>query len=662
MSKVNVTFLPDNVSIAAEPGTSLLQAALDAGVYIDAACGGAGSCGRCKVLVRSGEVECGAMAGLKGSEREGGLRLACQCRVSTDVVASVTDAARIDRAVIGEGTERTSSKITSLNDLDIEARGWEYSPPVTKFKVKMPPPTLQDNVSDLTRLLRGLKAQHDLHDISADFQILPSLAKTLRDGGWEVTATIAATRVESRLAGLQRHGSRKPKLIRVEPGDTTAEHCFLALDVGTTTMWGQLVDMSARAILATASDYNGQISYGEDVITRIVNANKPGGLEALQGAAVRTINGVIDELLRNSGARRDSIVQIAAAGNTTMTQLLLGLPPRHLREAPYVPTAFFIPPVRARSLGIDVSSLTHIYTFPAVASYVGGDIVAGVLGSGLYRRKELTLYVDIGTNGEIVLGNSDWLVSASCSAGPAFEGGGVRCGVRAMPGAISDFRVDPATCKPMIVTMGQTKPIGICGVGLIAMIAELFEKGILEPNGKFRTDLATDRVRGTDGGSEYLVVEAANSGTGADIVLTEPDIENIVRAKAAMYAGVMTLLDSVGLTIDDIDRVIIAGALGNFLELEKCIVIGLFPDIPRHKFNYIGNGSLLGARLVSLNNEMLDDGERIAHRMTNIELVDNKLFIDNYTSAMFLPHTDIGSFPSVRRQPPERPTSRAGTA
>jgi uncharacterized 2Fe-2S/4Fe-4S cluster protein (DUF4445 family) len=341
---------------------------------------------------------------------------------------------------------------------------------------------------------------------------------------------------------------------------------------------------------------------------------------------------------------------MTAAGNTIMTHLLLGLDPKYLRESPYTPVANFIPPVRASNLGIEVGEHVHLYTFPSVASYVGGDIVSGVLGSGIYQRKPLTLYIDIGTNGEIVIGNSEWLVTAACSAGPAFEGGGIKHGMRATSGAIEDFRIHPQTFEPMLLTIGMVKPKGICGSGLINMVAEFLEAEMISPNGKFNTDLPSQRIRPGPDGMEYVLAYREDTATGADMVITEVDIDNLMRAKAAMYAGYVTLLQSVGLSVGNLEQVVIAGAFGSFIDVERAITIGLLPELPLDRFLFIGNGSLLGARLISFCNEILDDGERISRMMTNIELSESPAFMDNYVAAMFLPHTNSAEFPGVSQR------------
>jgi uncharacterized 2Fe-2S/4Fe-4S cluster protein (DUF4445 family) len=341
---------------------------------------------------------------------------------------------------------------------------------------------------------------------------------------------------------------------------------------------------------------------------------------------------------------------MVVAGNTTMLQLLLGLDPTYIRLAPYTPAATFIPPVKASSLGIKVAEPVYIFTFPLTASYVGGDIIAGIVGSGVHKRKKLTFYIDIGTNGEILIGNSDWMVTAACSAGPAFEGGGIKHGMLATNGAIEDFDISPSNLEPLIGTIGEEKPKGICGSGLINIVAGLLEAGVIGQNGKFNTDLSTKRIRPGSDGYEYVLSWAPETQIGKDIVITEVDIDNLMRAKAALYAGYQTLAISVGMTSSDFEQVIIAGAFGRHINIEKSITIGLFPDIPRDRYIFIGNGSLLGARLTSFSTDMLDDARRVARMVTNFELSENADFMNNYIAALFLPHTNAKEFPSVKKR------------
>jgi len=646
--KRKIQFIPDNVSIDVADCENLLRAAIAAGVHINSSCGGEGVCGKCRVIISQGTVACEPSHFLDREELDRGYRLACQCEVRSDLVVEIPVESRLDRGFLARKREGMAAGLV-LAPLDTEtlATGWQFNPALIKRYVELPQPTLQDNISDLSRLLRGIKQQHGMDSISVDFPVIRNLPHLLREAHCKVTSTIAMTRMESRLGDYQFRGTRRPKIICLEAGDTTKEHYSVVMDIGTTTVWGQLLDLSKGEVLAEASEYNGQIGYGEDVISRIVYSQKPGGLEKLQQVVVETMNGIIDELIKNSGTNRQRISHMTAAGNTTMTHLLLRVDPKYVREAPYCPAANFFPPVRAMSLGLHLPAHVFLYTFPCVASYVGGDIVSGILGSGVYQRPELTLYIDIGTNGEIVIGNNEWLTTAACSAGPAFEGGGLRHGMRATTGAIEELHIDPQTLEPRVWTIGKEKPKGICGSGIINIVAELLEACILQPNGKFDTEAPTRRIREGSDGMEYLLAGAGETQTGEDLVVTEVDIDNLMRAKAAMYAGYKTLVEGVGLSLEAVERIIIAGAFGSYINLEKAITIGLLPDLPLNRFRFIGNGSLLGARLISFSNEMLDDGERISRMMTNFELSENTEFMNQYMAALFLPHTDVGQFPTV---------------
>ncbi|MBA7615824.1 Na(+)-translocating NADH-quinone reductase subunit F [subsurface metagenome] len=634
--KYKVHFNPDNVEIVVDQGEDLLQAAIAAGVRIYASCGGAGTCGTCKVQVEKGDVETTRTDKITGEEFSKGIRQACQSRVLSDLSIYVPVESRLEKAVLAREQKRVS---------EVLATGWRFVPPLSKYFVELPPPTLDDNTSDLSRLLRGLKRRYHLSNLSIDFQVMKKLARTLRDGDWKATVTTLVTAVKPR-AGDRR----RPRVINIEVGDTRDKHYSLAFDIGTTTVCGQLLDLNRGRVVAESIAYNGQISYGQDVITRIAYCQKTGGLKKLQQAVVATINDIIGELQDQSKVATEHISHIMAAGNTTMTQILLGLNPQYLRLTPYTPVANFFPPVPANSLGIQVSDHAHLFSFPAVASYVGGDIVSGIVGSGVHQRKALTFFMDIGTNGEIVVGNSDWMVTASCSAGPAFEGGGVKHGIIAAKGAIEDVKINPATFEPKIGTIGNARPKGICGSGLINTVAEMLETGVIGQNGKFNQDLSTKRVREGADGYEYVLARAAETQTGSDIVITEIDIDNLMRAKAAMYAGCQTLSKSVGIECCNFDQVIIAGAFGSHIDIKRAIAIGLLPELPEERFIFIGNGSLLGARLTSFSTDLLDDARRVAQMMTNFELSENVDFMNNYVAALFLPHTNTEEFPAVSKR------------
>ena len=634
--KFKVHFNPDNVEIVVDQGENLLQAAIAAGVRIYASCGGAGTCGTCKVQIEKGDVETDRTDKITEEEFHKGIRQACQTRVFSDLSVYVPVESRLEKAVLAQEQKRVS---------EVLATGWRFVPPLSKYFVELPPPTLDDNTSDLTRLLRGLRQRYHLSNLSIDFNVVQKLANTLRDGKWKATVTTLVTAAKPR-AGDRR----RPRVINIEPGDTRDKHYSLAFDIGTTTVCGQLLDLNRGRVVAESMAYNGQISYGEDVITRIAYCQKTGNLKKLQQAVVATINDIIGELQARSKVETERISHIMAAGNTVMTQILLGLNPQYIRLTPYTPVANFFPAVPASSLGIEVGAHAYLFTFPAVASYVGGDIVSGIVGAGVHQRKALTFFMDIGTNGEIVIGNSDWMVTASCSAGPAFEGGGIKHGIIAAEGAIEDIKINRSDFEPEIGTIGNAKPKGICGSGLINTVAELLETGVIGQNGKFNHDLPTKRVRpGTDG-YEYILAHAAETQTGSDIVITEVDIDNLMRAKAAIYAGCQTLCKSVGSGGCDFDQVIVAGAFGSNIDIRRAITIGLLPDLPEDKFIFIGNGSLLGARLTSFSTDLLDDARRVAQMMTNLELSENVEFMNNYVAALFLPHTNAEEFPTVSKR------------
>ena len=642
--KRRVHFDPDNVDIVVKEGANLLETAIAAGVHINASCGGNGVCGTCKVLIKTGEVKSNRTEKLSEEEYKQGLRQACQSSIITDLTVYVPVESKLERAVLSRETKKTA---------EVLATGWRFKPALSKLLVELPPPTLTDNTDDLSRLLRGLRQHYNLRNISVDFSVIKKLAKVLRNGHWKVTVTTLITAAKPRTKEW-----RRPRVINIEPGDTREKHYSLAFDIGTTTVCGQLLDLNQGKVIAESIDYNGQISYGQDVITRIAYSQKPGGLKKLQRVVVATINGVIAKLLTQSQINAKYIGHIILAGNTTMTQIVLGLNPKYIRLMPYIPVANFFPPIRANSLGIKVGKQVYLFTFPSVASYVGGDIVSGIVGTGVYQRKNLTFYMDVGTNGEIVIGNSDWMVTASCSAGPAFEGGGIKHGIVASEGAIEGCDINPSNFEPVISTIGKTKPKGICGSGLINIIAGLLETGVISQKGEFNTDLPTGRIRkGTDG-YEYVLSWAPETQIGKDIVITEVDIDNLIRAKAAMYAGCQTLVKSVGLTCPGLEQVIIAGAFGSNIDIEKAITIGLLPDLPLDRFIFIGNGSLLGARLTSFSRDLLDDARRVANMMTNFELSENTDFTNNYVAALFLPHTNAGEFPSVSKTLAKLPKSK----
>jgi uncharacterized 2Fe-2S/4Fe-4S cluster protein (DUF4445 family) len=622
----NVKFLPANITIKTSGEENILRAAMRAGIHINASCGGAGVCDKCKVFLENGD--------LKGGRFPDGGWKACASYPTNDVTIRVPVESEMDRRVLLRAAPK---KMASW----LEAHGgvsFDLHPMVEKIVLKPPQPDLSDSASDLERLQREL-INGRFKDIAVDVetQVLFDLPDALRGENWVTTVSI----MEGPRPDVKR-------FIRIEPGDTTKGHFALAFDVGTTTVSGQLIDLTTGKTVAEASNYNPQVSFGEDVISRMEFARKKEGLLTLQQKITGCLNALTDELCLSSGCLKDSISLMTVAGNTVMTHILLGLETRYLRTQPYVPVATHFPPARASDIGITLLPHVRLFPAPCVASYVGGDITAGVVGVGLHRHPEITLFIDIGTNGEIVLGNQDWMACAACSAGPAFEGGGIMHGMRATTGAVEVAHVHPETYEPMILTIGGKKAKGICGSGIISLLAGLFMAGAVDQQGRFRRNLKTERIRPGRDGWEYVVVEKAAAAIEKDIVFTEADMENLIRAKGAMFAGYQTLLESVGMDFKDLERVILAGNFGSYLDLEQAITIGLLPDIPRERFFFAGNSSLIGAKAMAISTIAMEEISRSAKMMTHFDLSGNPRFMENYVSALFLPHTDRGLFPSMQ--------------
>jgi len=634
----SVKFLPYDTQIEIADGDTVIRAALEAGVHVNASCGGEGVCGKCRVLIEDGTVEGGISEKLSDEDRTKGYRLACQAAVKSDLVVRIPVESTIDAGVLKIQTApRQTAHIREMNFEELKEKGL-FVAPVEKKYLELPAPTAQDNLPDITRLISYLQLEHDEHRLDVTLALIRKIPQMIREDDFKVTATLVRP--------VRDVG--KTRIINIQPGDTTNENYAIAMDIGTTTIYGQVIDLISGEVLAEHGEFNGQISYGEDVISRIVYAEKPGGLAKINEVVLNTINKILTKIIKRSGVDPENIATITLAGNTTMTQLMLAVDPRSIRRGPYVPAATLYPPMKASDLGMALDDHVAALVYPAVSSYAGGDIVAGVMGSGIYRSEALTLYLDVGTNAEIVIGNQDWLACAACSAGPAFEGGGLKFGMRAAKGAIEDFSIDPVTLEPMIITIGNVRPKGICGSGLIIMAAIMFETGIINNLGKFDRDLDTPRIREDNGIYEYVLAWKDETQIDRDITITEIDIENLIRAKGAIYSGCMTLLTEVGMSISDIEHIILAGGFGSYVDLEKAMTIGLLPELDTEKVTFIGNGSLMGARMSSLTNRIRKDVVEVTKKMTNFELSDTTSYMDNYVAALFLPHTDMNQFPKIK--------------
>ena len=623
MERHTVLFQPDNISIEVEHGTDLLTAVRQANIEIKCGCGGEGTCGKCLLRVLSGSVE---------MERQSlceGLVIACQTLVSGDVVIEIPIFSRLLGHQVLLGTQNDV-----LTDTFCLLPHFPFDPLCKKVSLQLSPPSLTDPSSDLSRLLMALQRSTGLANIEVDLSQVRVLAELLRSSNWQVDVTYV-------LIG------EKVYVISIDASEHTTRLLGIAVDVGTTTVVVYLVDLCSGALVGKVGSHNKQAQFGDDVITRIIHGDEEkSGLAELQQAIVETINDLILVLVEKCQVRAADIKVVITAGNTTMGHLLFGIQPRYIRLEPYVPAVNHFPICRAKELGLGVNPEAVVYNFPAIASYVGGDIVAGVLFNGMAEEEPVTLFVDIGTNGEMVLGNKDWLVSCSCSAGPAFEGAGVTCGMRAMQGAIEALTIDEHTLEVTYSTIGGVKPLGICGSGLIDALAKMRKAGVIDRAGKIQT-LPTARCRKSDNGMEFVLVWASEVGD-RDVVITEADVKNLLRAKGAVFAGIRSLLKLVDLDMSHIERIYIAGGFGSYLNIIDGIEIGILPDVGKEKYSFIGNASVKGAYTALVASSALRAAEQLAERITYMELSVGNLFMEEFVSAVFLPHTDLSLFPSIR--------------
>lgn len=594
-------------------------------------CGGQGRCGRCSVIIQEGAVRRRSAQRLSPADAEAGYALACQTTLEGDVVVFVPPQEKIERQL---KESRRADKVELPFPYDL------HDQPLRKFTVTLQPPSLQDQTDDWGRLQRELARTHNLEHLQISLPVLRKLGQALREGKWTVTVVVE-------MDAWDRPGG-PPRLLDVLPGEHLESLWAVAIDIGTTTNHIWLVDMISGDVVAQKADYNGQIARGEDVISRIIYASKGNGLQELQGLVIETLNRLLSEAAQERGIATDEIYKAVVAGNSTMIHLFAGVPPASIRLIPFVTAVNQIPPFPAREIGLKINPEGVVDCLPGVASYVGADIAAGVVSSGMSETNRLTLFIDIGTNGEIALGDSTWLISCACSAGPAFEGAGVLHGMRATTGAIEEVWINPETYEAACRVIGDGKPRGICGSGLISLLAEMFTAGVIDKSGNIDMTLSTKRIRKGEHGPEYVVAWKDEAAIGQDIVITAVDIDNLLRAKAAIYAGFSILARSVGMSLSEVEQVLIGGAFGQYLNVQNAIRIGMLPDMDLDRFHFLGNTSARGAYMALASRAARQQVKRTAEMMTYLELSADNTFFEEFNAALFLPHTDLERFPSVK--------------
>jgi uncharacterized 2Fe-2S/4Fe-4S cluster protein (DUF4445 family) len=640
MAVHSVKFDIAETPIQVPTGTLVSEAAQLAGIEIGQPCGGQGRCGRCTVQILGGTVRRRSALRLSKEDIEAGFALACQTVIEGDVSIGIPPQEKIERRLT---TDRVAAEISpppGYNpDLDQTMR---------RIFLRMQPPNLDDQTDDLSRLLTAFRQQTGLTQVDVSISTLRQLGVVLREADWEVTTIVE-------VIGSPISGQLKERLLAIFPRHVFDDEPLwgIAVDIGTTTVTLWLVDLMTGEVRAQVAEYNTQIARGEDVISRIIYSAKDNGLQEMQARILDTINNLIELACKRVKANPSEIVKACVAGNSTMVHLFLAIPATQIRLAPFITVANHLPLLRASEIGLQIHPEASVDCLPGVASYVGADISSGVYASGMDDSEKLSLFIDVGTNGEIVLGNREWLMTCACSAGPAFEGAGVLNGMRATRGAIEEVWVSSGNSQhpyePTYRVIGGGKARGICGSGLISILAELFITGVVDKAGHINLDLASinPRIRSGEHGAEYVIAWASESDQESDIVITDVDIDNLKRAKAAIYAGFRILAESASVPLDLVEQFLIGGSFGKYINIEKAIQIGLLPDIAWDRFQFLGNTSIRGAYYALLDWKAREKVADIASRMTYIELSSDNSFYEAFTSALFFPHTDLTSFPSV---------------
>ena len=624
------------VEIECNAGDNLLELARRANVAIDAPCSGNGSCGKCRVKLVEGELETIKSRHISDEEYEAGWRLSCNSKVLTDCTVFVPDIASAYQSRMKTADLSSPEEVAIFKEAQnaITASGISMDNRFVALQLEMSAPSEEDTMPDIERVERAVMEATGAERVKLPYAVMVKLASSLRENDFKVC-----------LKGQLEEGVFTCMDICAF-ADTRLVGC--AIDIGTTTVSMVLVDLKTGEILAKGSSGNGQIRYGADVINRIIESSRPGGKKKLQDAIVKeTLSPIIANLCKTIDLNARSIVRLSIGANTTMNHLLVGVDADPVRMDPYIPSFFAWKDLTAGDLKLPANPLAPVVVAPNIGSYVGGDITAGTLATMMWDSDEMTLFIDLGTNGEIVFGNRDFLMSCACSAGPAFEGGDISCGMRATDGAVEAVTIDKETMEPTLTIVGDPgqKCVGICGSGIIDIISELFRTGIINARGLFSRE--GDRIkRDQHGMGRYILATAAESETGREVSINEVDIDNFIRAKGAIFSGIDTLLQSVDMTPECIEKVYVAGGIGSGINMKNAINIGMLPDVELEKYHYIGNSSLTGAYTMVLSDEAVEKCHEVAANMTYLELSTYPGYMDSFVAACFLPHTDASLFPN----------------
>ena len=625
------------VTATAAPGETLLETARAANVAIDAPCSGNGSCGKCRVKLLEGTVEGLQTSHITDEDYAAGWRLSCASKVSSDVTVMVPDIASAYQSRMKTADLSTGEEVAIFTRLeeDLKAAGVDFSNDFMETEVTMEEPTLEDTMPDTERLTMALEGALGCDKVCLSYPTVHKLARVLRQSGFHVA--VAGTLKDGVFHAMDVRNANEPQPM-----------CGLAIDIGTTTVSAVITDLKTGRLLAKGSGGNGQIRYGADVINRIVEQGRKGGVERLQKAIVEeTLQPLTRALCASAKVDADRILRCCVASNTTMNHLLLGVDADPVRMEPYIPTFFHWDGLKAGDIRFVANPDAKVVLAPNIGSYVGGDITAGTLTSRIWDKDEFSLFIDLGTNGEIVFGNRDFMMSCACSAGPAFEGGDISCGMRATDGAVEAVTIDRETLEPTLSIVGKEgqKPVGICGSGIIDVIAELYRTSAISAKGHVVRE-NRHILRDEHGMGRYVLAFSNESDTGREIAITEVDIECFIRAKGAIFSAIHIMLSSLDMDVSVLEHIYVAGGIGSGINMENAVRIGMFPDVDRALFQYIGNSSLAGAYALVLSNAAEEKVHELASNMTYLELSTEPKYMEEFVAACFLPHTNKELFPS----------------
>ncbi|MFN3550667.1 MAG: ASKHA domain-containing protein [Endomicrobiia bacterium] len=638
MSYVKIKVVPENKEFLAEKSKNLLVSLISSGINIYADCGGEGVCGKCKVKIISGEYNSLDSHLISKEEQQNNIVLACKTFPETDIVLEVLKETKM---VSEEISLCYYSKFEDLKYL-IKEKKSDLNPVIKILEVELNKPDLQNPISDFENLKTCLLEKQIKNVCFKNIKILQNLPLIIRKNEWKINLVLNEI----------DFSKDEYNIVEILPAKENKDFYGIAVDLGTTTVVVSLINLKNFETVITKSTLNQQMVYGADVITRIMYAEKDNGLEKLNQKVVDTINQVVNSICREKNISFNNIYTAVVAGNTTMIHLLLKIYPGYIRRQPYVPAVSFFPSIDVKDVKININQEGKIYLLPLVGSYVGGDIVGGVVSVGMDFSEDISVLLDLGTNGEIVLGNKEFLISAACSCGPAFEGVGIKSGIRAVYGAIEEISIKEDKIEYKVI--GDIKPLGICGSGLIDVTVELFKNGVIDRSGKFANDVKNEfllkRIRKNDDDEyEFLVLEKELTANNKDIVITESDIQNILRSKGAIFHGLYTLLKYLDLSFKDIKKIYISGGFGCFLNIEKAKILGLLPDLENEKFVISGNTSLTAAKMFLVSKNFRERVYKVAKKMAYIDLSSLSMYINEYSSSLFIPHTDLSLFPTVAK-------------